>query len=180
MGGQGRLDRRTEEGCGGQRQNRRVEFGGVEQIKEEYRSLRSIILLETFFQDLRYGVRQLRRNSSYTLIAILTLAFGIGVNTAIFTAYNAVALRPLQAKDPSRMANVYRSTSEDRWDQGFTYSDYVYYREHNTVFSGLIATAGDALALSGAPGPLNAAGMWGGGISTAIGFRFPKTMSGTG
>jgi len=157
----------------------RREFGGVDQAKEAYRDRRGWPMIDALFQDVRYGSRMLRKNLGLTLVAVLTLSLGIGVNTAIFTAYDAVALRPLQAKDPSRVVNIYRRTAEDRWGEGFTYSDYKYYRDHNTVFSGLIAAAYVELVLSGAPGASNPAGMWGGGISTAAGFRFPQTMSGS-
>jgi len=70
--------------------------------------------MNTFLQDTRFGLRMLAKNPGFTAIAVLTLALGIGVNTAVFTAYNAVALRPLQAKDPGQMVNVYRSTTQDR------------------------------------------------------------------
>jgi hypothetical protein len=155
------------------------ELGGLDQIKEECRDMRRVNYVENFVQELRYGLRILRKNRSFTLAAVLALALGIGVNTAIFTAYEAVAQRPLQATDPSRVVNVYRSTAEDRWGESFTYSDYDYYKSHNSVFSGLIASAGTELALTGAPGAANIAGVWGGGISVAAGFRFPQTLSGS-
>lgn len=135
--------------------------------------------METLLQDVRYGLRVLRRTPSFTLVAALTLAFGISANTAIFTAYDAVALRPIQARDADRMVNIYRSTTEDRWGSGFSYSDYTYYKNHNSVFSGLIASAHSEVILSAAPGTANPAGMWGGGLSAAAGFHFPRTMSGS-
>src|SRR6516164_9859443 len=77
------------------------ELGGVEQIKEECRDMRRVNYIENLFQDVRYGLRILWKNRSFTLVAVLALALGIGVNTAIFTAYEAVALRLIQAKDAS-------------------------------------------------------------------------------
>src|SRR5579863_944967 len=79
------------------------ELGGVEQIKEECRDMRRTNTIENFLSDLRYGLRQLRRSPGFTAVAIITLALGIGANTAIFSLIDAVMLRALPVREPQHL-----------------------------------------------------------------------------
>jgi macrolide transport system ATP-binding/permease protein len=84
----------------------RLEFGGIEQIKEDCRESRGTLCFESMVQDVRYGLRQLRKSPGFTFAAITTLALGIGATTAIFTLVQGVLERSLPVADPSLLYRV--------------------------------------------------------------------------
>src|SRR5271156_3496669 len=87
-------------------------LGGIEQTKEIYRERRGLPTIETLLQDLRFGARTLARNAGFTVVAILTLALGIGATTAIFSVVYGVLLRPLPYHDSNRIMAVFELTSQ--------------------------------------------------------------------
>lgn len=125
----------------------RIEFGGVERAKEECREARGVSFAESLVQDLRFGLRVLRKNPGFTSVAVITLALGIGANAAIFTVINAVMLRALPVKHPEELVTVGNPARVHSWGTGnprtdcFSYPLYRELRDNNQVFSSLLASA---------------------------------------
>jgi len=117
--------------------------------------------MESFIQDLRFGVRMLMKQPGFTLIAALTLALGIGANTAIFSVVNAVLLRPLPYSDPDRLVQVWETKSRaNRWGDWVSYPDFRDWRERNTVFDEIGACRTLAFNLTGGDSPESLAGAY--------------------
>lgn len=93
----------------------------------------------TLFQDLKYALRGLQKHRSFTIVAVLTIALGIGINTALFTVFDAFVLKPLPVKDPAKLVSLEGRDRHGLRRRLFSYLDYVDYRDQNAVFSDLIA-----------------------------------------
>jgi putative ABC transport system permease protein len=110
------------------------------QMKESYHDQRGLPFVETFIQDVRYGARNLRNAPGFALAALLTLALGIGANSAIFSVVNAVLLQPLPYDEPERIVQMHRS-SGGLW-AGQTGHRYLFHRDHMTTVQALAAWRG--------------------------------------
>ena len=98
--------------------------------------------MQTLWQDLRYGIRMLLKKPGFTLIAFLTLAFGIGANTAIFTVVNAVLLRPLPYPGSERLMEVGRAFPGSEFGSNVSEPKFVFLRDNNQSFEAVTATVG--------------------------------------
>ena len=110
----------------------RVEMGSLDGVKEEIRSTGWESTLETLWQDVRYGLRQLKRNPGFTAVVVITLALGIGANTTVFSVLNGLFLRGLPVPEPERLVSFS--------DTNFSWADYVAWRDQARSFSSLSAS----------------------------------------
>jgi hypothetical protein len=127
-------------------------FGNDLVLREESRDMWGWNWLESFLQDVRYGLRVLARNPGFTAVAVITLALGIGANTAIFTVVNAVLLRPLPYEKPDQLVAVFESEPECR-NCPVSGPDFLDWRQSSKSFSSLVAGTMDQASLTGAGEP---------------------------
>lgn len=136
------------------RQAARAEAGGIEQIKEKTREARPGFFLEVLLQDLRYGARVLRKNPASTFVLVLTLALGMGANTAMFSSIDALVLRPVRFPEADRLIAL----SETQPRTGFepekvAPADFLNWKEQATLFSDMAAYRGWDADLTGGAAP---------------------------
>ncbi len=138
----------------------RHEFGNVALIEERSREIWRWSTLESIGADLGYAARKLRKSPAFTITCLLTLALGIGANTAVFSTIDTILLHPLSYRDPSRLVLISESLPlEGSNDVGVSAQEYLDYRSQNSVFSETAAfeTADFNLTGTGEPRRINAA-----------------------
>jgi predicted permease len=119
------------------RRNALIQSGGIEQAKQAYRERESLPWLETLWQDIRFGWRMLCKSPGFTGVAVLTLALGIGANTAIFSFVDALFLKPLAASKPEELVRVYAKGPSGHYGAGFSYPEFRRMHDHTSSFAAL-------------------------------------------
>ncbi|MGC1605683.1 MAG: ABC transporter permease [Candidatus Acidiferrum sp.] len=128
----------------------RIRLGGNTQLRDINRELRGLPFIETVLQDVRFAFRTLRKNPGFTAVAVLTLALGIGANTAIFSVVYAVLLKPLPYAQPDQLFNVFQAQPQEGIPiDGWSYPNFKELREQNHVFTELAGNQHHQLALTG-------------------------------
>jgi len=140
-----RLDDEIREELDFHRAKTQGTFGNSTAIHEQTRDASTLVWLETIFKDIRYSLRQFGKARNFVLAAILSLALGIGANTAIFTLIDAVMLQNLPVKDPSKLVLFYDGVETGVYSgngfpgKWFSYASWDYFRDHNLSFENLCA-----------------------------------------
>jgi predicted permease len=131
-----------------------IRLGGLEQTKQAWRERRGLPWLETLWQDISFGLRMLRKNPGFAAVAVLTMALGIGANTAIFSVVRTVLLAPLPYKDSSRIVAVW-TVNPRRGDQPVASSpaDFAIWKQRSGVFEDLAPSYDNERTLTGQGAP---------------------------
>src|SRR5437868_8787107 len=148
------LDRKTEEyvaqGMTQEEAHRRarLDLGGIEQTKEKCRDARRVRVIETALQDIRFGMRMLRKNLGFTSVAVLVMALGIGANAAMFSVVNAVLLRPLSFNDPGRIVTLASLWKESGGLGPVSAPDFRDWHDQSTAFDAMAYYENDDAAVT--------------------------------
>lgn len=132
----------------------RVEFGGIETVKEECRDAVGVSFLETLVQDMRHGIRSMLRTPAFTAIALIVLGLGIGANTAIFSVVDAVLLRPLAYRDSDRLVTILMNG-----DGPVSAGNYIDWRDQSRSFTAMSAAEVWSPNLTGVDSPEHIPGL---------------------
>jgi putative ABC transport system permease protein len=133
----------------------RRQFGNLTSLKEEHRDMRGIRLIDTVFQDLRYGARMLLKHKGFTIVASLTLALGIGANTAIFSVVNAVMLNPFAYPDADQIMYLSQYDLKRSVDTVMvTYPNFLDWQKQQNSFTHLAAARTQTFSLTGGAEPV--------------------------
>jgi predicted permease len=136
-----------------------LKLGGLEQTKESYRDQRGLPFLESLLRDLRFGIRLLSKDRTFTTMAVLTLALGIGANTAIFSVVNTVLLRPLPYNDADRLVMVWEQNPHRGWFENIvSAANFLDWKKQNDVFTDMAAFVSYQFTLTGENKPEEVAG----------------------
>src|SRR5215212_1064578 len=131
----------------------RMSFGNFDNIRDTAYTVRGGGLMETFLQDVRYGVRVLAKHKGFTAVAVLTLALGIGANTAIFSVVNDLLLRPLPYSDAERVVMLWEVTPEGRHMNTTSRANFREWRAQSASYESMAAFSDQRLNLTGAGEP---------------------------
>ena len=133
------------------RRRARLEFGGIEQLKEEHRDARGVTFIETLLQDIRYGLRMSAKSTGFTVVAVLTLALGIGANTAIFSYFNAWIIKPLPYPQADRLMVFQSHDKKKGWTREglFSTASFLDFQKQSTSFEQTASWTGWNFNLTG-------------------------------
>jgi predicted permease len=138
----------------------RIEFGAVERAREDWREARGMTLLQSLGKDLQLAVRMLRKNSAFTVLAVLTLALGIGANSAIFSVVDAILLRPLPYPEPTRLVRLWESQPSRGYFRNVVNPlNFLDWRDNSKSFQSMAAIMGTSNNLNAQGQPIAVPGL---------------------